>query len=86
MDQYQELEGLKVPVVPEQGIAGLPTATDNEHAPYVPPPPEDAVAPQNPSSMPRAEDDAETFARSSDFHDVPDPGPNVGRPEPESPH
>jgi hypothetical protein len=27
------------------------------------------IIPQKPSSMPRAEDDAETFARSPEFHD-----------------
>jgi hypothetical protein len=27
------------------------------------------IIPQKPSSMPRAEDDAETFAKSPEFHD-----------------
>jgi hypothetical protein len=39
----------------------------------------DGVSPLNPSTFPRAEDDAESFARSPEFHDRPDPGPNVGR-------
>jgi hypothetical protein len=29
------------------------------------------IIPQKPSSMPRAEDDAETFRRSPEFHDHP---------------
>ena len=37
------------------------------------------ISPLNPSTFPRAEDDEETLARSPEFHDVPDPGPNVGR-------
>jgi hypothetical protein len=39
----------------------------------------DGISPLNPSTFPRAEDDEETFARSPEFHDLPDPGPNVGR-------
>jgi hypothetical protein len=42
----------------------------------------EGISPLNPSTFPRAEDDAETRARSADFHDVPDPGPNVGKKEP----
>ena len=41
-------------------------------------PEREGISPLNPSSFPRAEDDDETRARSTDFHDVPDPGPNVG--------
>jgi hypothetical protein len=39
----------------------------------------EGISPLKPSTFPRAEDDDETRARSADFHDVPDPGPNVGR-------
>ena len=39
----------------------------------------EGISPLNPSTFPRAEDDDETRARSTDFRDVPDPGPNVGR-------
>jgi hypothetical protein len=39
----------------------------------------EGISPLNPATFPRAEDDEETFAHSPDFHDVPDPGPNVGR-------
>jgi len=39
----------------------------------------EGISPQNPSTFPRAEDDEETLAHSPEFHDVPDPGPNVGR-------
>jgi hypothetical protein len=39
----------------------------------------EGISPMNPSTFPRAEDDEETFAHSPDFHDLPDPGPNVGR-------
>jgi hypothetical protein len=39
----------------------------------------EGISPLNPSTFPRAEDDEETFAHSPEFHDVPDPGPNVGR-------
>jgi hypothetical protein len=39
----------------------------------------EGISPLNPSTFPRAEDDEETRAHSADFHDVPDPGPNVGR-------
>jgi hypothetical protein len=42
-------------------------------------PEREGISPLNPSTFPRAEDDEETFARSPEFHDVPDPGPNVGR-------
>ena len=38
----------------------------------------EGISPLNPSTFPRAEDDEETRAQSADFHDVPDPGPNVG--------
>jgi hypothetical protein len=39
----------------------------------------EGISPLNPSTFPRAEDDEETLAHSPEFHDVPDPGPNVGR-------
>jgi hypothetical protein len=39
----------------------------------------EGISPLNPSTFPRAEDDEETFAHSPEFHDLPDPGPNVGR-------
>lgn len=39
----------------------------------------EGISPLNPATFPRAEDDEETFARSPEFHDLPDPGPNVGR-------
>jgi hypothetical protein len=42
-------------------------------------PEREGISPLNPSTFPRAEDDHETFARSPEFHDLPDPGPNVGR-------
>ncbi len=38
----------------------------------------EGISPLNPSTFPRAEDDEETRAHSADFHDVADPGPNVG--------
>ena len=41
----------------------------------------EGISPLNPSTFPRAEDDAETFEHSSDFHDMPDPGPNAGKAE-----
>jgi hypothetical protein len=42
----------------------------------------EGMSPLNPSTFPRAEDDEETFAHSPEFHDLPDPGPNVGRGNP----
>src|SRR5262245_8653494 len=45
-------------------------------------PEREGISPMNPATFPRAEDDEETFANSPDFHDVPDPGPNVGRRNP----
>jgi hypothetical protein len=39
----------------------------------------EGISPLNPLTFPRAEDDEETFAHSPEFHDIPDPGPNVGR-------
>ncbi len=39
----------------------------------------DGISPLNPSTFPRAEDDEETLAHSPEFHDLPDPGPYVGR-------
>ena len=42
----------------------------------------EGISPLNPSTFPRAEDDDDTRARSPEFHDVPDPGPNVGRGNP----
>jgi hypothetical protein len=42
----------------------------------------EGISPANPSTFPRAEDDEETFAHSPQFHDLPDPGPNVGRGNP----
>jgi hypothetical protein len=39
----------------------------------------EGISPLNPSTFPRAEDDAETLANSPEFHDLPDPGPYVGR-------
>lgn len=39
----------------------------------------DGITPLNPSTFPRAEDDEETLAHSPEFHDLPDPGPYVGR-------
>jgi hypothetical protein len=39
----------------------------------------EAISPLKPDSMPRAEDDADTIAHSPEFHDRPDPGPNVGK-------
>jgi hypothetical protein len=34
------------------------------------------ISPQDPGSMPRAEDDDETFERSPEFHDTPAPRPD----------
>lgn len=45
-------------------------------------PEREGISPLNPSTFPRAEDDDETRARSPEFHDLPDPGPNVGRGNP----
>jgi hypothetical protein len=42
----------------------------------------EGISPLNPSTFPRAEDDDETRANSPQFHDLPDPGPNVGRDNP----
>ena len=39
----------------------------------------EGISPLNPSTFPRAEDDEETLAHSPEFHDLPDPGPDVGR-------
>ncbi len=39
----------------------------------------EGITPLKPSTFPRAEDDEETFAHSPEFHDLPDPGPDVGR-------
>ena len=39
----------------------------------------DGITPLSPSTFPRAEDDEETLAHSPEFHDLPDPGPYVGR-------
>jgi hypothetical protein len=57
------------------------TARKPERASDPDPDPEEleGISPLNPSTFPRAEDDEETFARSPEFHDLPDPGPNVGR-------
>jgi hypothetical protein len=45
------------------------------------PPELDGISPLNPGTFPRAEDDPDTFAHSPEFHDAPDPGPNVGKPK-----
>ena len=45
-------------------------------------PEREGISPLNPSTLPRAEDDEETRAHSPQFHDLPDPGPNVGRDNP----
>ncbi|RPH53398.1 MAG: hypothetical protein EHM89_20140 [Acidobacteria bacterium] len=45
----------------------------------------EGISPLNPSTFPRAEDDEETLAHSPEFHDLPDPGPNVGRQNPKPP-
>jgi hypothetical protein len=45
---------------------GRPTTTSRE-----------GISPLNPSTFPRAEDDEETFARSPEYHDRPDPGSYV---------
>ena len=45
----------------------------------------EGISPLNPSTFPRAEDDEETLAHSPEFHDLPDPGPNVGRQNPNPP-
>ena len=42
----------------------------------------EGISPRNPRTFPRGEDDEQTFARSPEFHDVPDPGSNVGRGNP----
>lgn len=42
----------------------------------------EGISPLNPSTFPRAEDDEDTLARSPEFHDLPDPGPNAGRDDP----
>jgi len=42
----------------------------------------EGISPLNPLTFPRAEDDKETLAHSPEFHDLPDPGPNVGRGNP----
>jgi hypothetical protein len=42
----------------------------------------EGISPLNPRTFPRAEDDEETLAHSPEFHDIPDPGPNVGRGNP----
>ena len=42
----------------------------------------EGISPLKPSTFPRAEDDEETRARSPEFHDVPDPGPNAGKSDP----
>jgi hypothetical protein len=39
----------------------------------------EGISPLNPSTFPRAEDDADTLAHSPEFHDRPDPGSHVGR-------
>jgi len=43
------------------------------------PPELEGISPLNPATFPRADDDADTLAHSPEFHDLPDPGPNVGR-------
>jgi hypothetical protein len=45
------------------------------------PPELDGISPLNPGTFPRSEDDPDTFAHSPEFHDAPDPGPNVGKPK-----
>jgi hypothetical protein len=35
-----------------------------------------AINPLDPSSMPRAEDDEQTYERSPEYHDRPEPTPN----------
>ena len=42
----------------------------------------EGISPLNPLTFPRAEDDEATVAHSPEFHDIPDPGPNVGRGNP----
>jgi hypothetical protein len=39
----------------------------------------EGISPLNPRTYPRGDDDERTFAESPEFHDRPDPGPNVGR-------
>lgn len=52
--------------------------TDASHTPSVPDElgelPDEGITPQRPGSMPRAEDDAKTAAKSPEFHDDPNPG------------
>ena len=38
------------------------------------------ISPLNPDTFPRAEDDDETFAHSPEFHDVPEPPSDQGKP------
>lgn len=38
------------------------------------------ISPLNPGTFPRAEDDEETFAHSPEFHDVPEPPSDQGKP------
>lgn len=35
---------------------------------------DDGISPLDPTSMPRAEDDEQTYERSPEYHDRPDPG------------
>jgi len=44
------------------------------------------IIPQKPSSMPRAEDDAETYARSPEFHDQKAPEPPLEDKARKGPH
>ena len=39
----------------------------------------EGISPLNPKTFPRGDNDDTTFAESPEFHDRPDPGPNVGR-------
>ena len=48
------------------------------HAPGQDGPP---ISPLDPSSMPRGEDDAETFANSPEFNDVPGSGKDLLKPK-----
>jgi hypothetical protein len=62
---------------PDDYIADLPAA--HRTPPTDPNPEGEGVNPVDTSSMPRAEDDAETFRRSPEFNDRPDAPPRPDR-------
>lgn len=66
---------MRDPRVPDTSANQPMTDVPSSHAPAQPVAPvPGGITPQDPSSMPRGEDDAETRRNSPEFHDRPGPG------------